>query len=350
MAISNRRFVLARRPAGVPVAADFRLEAVPLREPGEGEVLVRNIYLSVDPGMRARLGEEASYAAPLGIGETVEGASVGRVVASRNPRFAEGDMVSGGFGWQEWGLSDGRGLRKLDPRLPPSAAIGVLGVPGLTAWVAMRELAPPSAGQTVLISSAAGPVGATAGQIAKAMGARVVGIAGGAEKGAWLTGELGFDAFIDRRSVPPDTASLAAEIARLAPDGVHVYLDNVGGHVLEAAVETMAPGGRIVVSGQVADYNLPLARREGVRNVSLFITRRLVMRGFVVYDHAKSFRDAWTELEEGILSGRIKWREEIFDGIEALPEAFIGLFRGDNFGRRLVRVGPVDADGPKASS
>lgn len=335
MSRTNRRFVLARRPAGMPVPDDFRLETVEVPEPAAGQVLVRNVLVSVDPGMRARLDDVDSYAPPTALGATVEGASVGHVVATANERFAVGDVVSGGFGWQEWGLSDGRGLRKLDPRLPPSAAIGVLGVPGLTAWVAMRELAPPAAGQTVLISSAAGPVGATAGQIARAMGARVIGIAGGQEKCAWLREELGFDAVIDRREV----ADLEAAIARAAPDGVHVCLDNVGGHMLDAALANMAQGGRIIISGQVADYNVPFAKREGVRNGSLFIIRRLSMQGFVVYDHAASFRAAWAELEAGILAGTLKWREEIIPGIENLPDAFIGLFRGDNFGRRLIRLG-----------
>ncbi len=335
MTRSNRRFVLARRPAGLPVADDFRMETVPVADPAAGQVLVRNVFVSVDPGMRARLDDVASYAAPTAIGGTIEGASVGHVVASANERFAVGDVVAGGFGWQEWGLSDGRGLRKLDPQLPPSAAIGVLGVPGLTAWVALRELAPPSSGQTVLISSAAGAVGATAGQIAKSMGARVIGIAGGAAKCAWLHDELGFDAVIDRRH----STNMEDAIAQAAPDGVHVFLDNVGGHMLDAALANMAQGGRVIVSGQVADYNVPFASREGVRNGSLFITRRLTMQGFVVYDHARSFRDAWAELEAGILSGSLKWREEIIDGVENLPDAFIGLFRGDNFGRRLVGVG-----------
>ena len=335
MTQSNRRFVLARRPAGMPVADDFRLETVAVPDLAQGQVLVRNVFVSVDPGMRARLDDVESYAPPTALGATIEGASVGHVVASANERFTVGDLVSGGFGWQEWGHSDGRGLRKLDSRLPPSTAIGVLGVPGLTAWVALRELAPPLAGQTVLISSAAGAVGATAGQIARTMGARVVGVAGGAAKCAWLRDELGFDAVIDRH----DAGDMEAAIGSAAPDGVHVYLDNVGGHMLDAALANMAQGGRIIVSGQVADYNAPFANREGVRNGSQFIIRRLTMQGFVVYDHARSFRDAWAELEAGILSGTLKWREEVIDGIEALPEAFIGLFRGDNFGRRLVRIG-----------
>jgi len=337
MTRSNRRFVLARRPMGLPVADDFRLETVPLAEPAQGQVLVRNVFVSVDPGMRARLDDVASYAPPTALGAAIEGASVGHVVASANERFVVGDVVAGGFGWQEWGLSDGRGLRKLDPRLPPSAAIGVLGVPGLTAWVALRELAPPASGQTVLISSAAGAVGATAGQIARSMGARVIGIAGGQEKCTWLRDELGFDAVVDRHL----SRNLEDAIAQAAPEGVHVFLDNVGGHMLDAVLANMAQGGRVVVSGQVADYNVPFASRDGVRNGSLFITRRLSMQGFVVYDHARSFRDAWTELEAGIQSGSLKWREEIIDGIENLPDAFIGLFKGDNFGRRLVRLGAL---------
>jgi len=335
--MQTRRFVLACRPQGVPRETDFRLETRDL--PAllqEGQILVANAYASVDPGMRARLGEEATYAAPLQIGETVEGATVGRVIASRNAKFSEGDWVAAAFGWSEHGLSEGRGVRKIaDQRVPLSAQIGVLGIPGITAYFGMLDIGKPKAGETVVVSSAAGAVGSAAGQIAAIHGARAVGIAGGKEKCAWLR-TIGFAAAIDRRA----ELELRAAVARACPSGVDVLFDNVGNAFLDAMLPQMRAGGRIVVSGQVADYNTPAAERPGLRNTSYFITARLTMRGLVAFDYYREFPKAWADLTQWIIDGRLKYREDIDEGFENLPRAFIGLFSGDNFGRKLVHIGP----------
>jgi hypothetical protein len=332
--MQTRRFVLASRPQGVPRETDFRLETSDLDAPQDGQIVVANEYASVDPGMRARLGEEATYAAPLQIGETIEGATVGRVIASRNPKFSEGDWVAAAFGWSEHGRSDGRGVRKIaDQRVPPSAQIGVLGIPGLTAYFGMLDIGKPKEGDTVVVSSAAGAVGSAAGQIAAIHGARVIGIAGGADKSAWLR-KIGFADGIDRHAEP----DLGAAIARACPQGVDIVFDNVGNSFLSAMLPLMRRGGRIIVSGQVADYNTPAGERPGLCNTSHFITSRLTMRGLVAFDYVREFPKAWTDLAQWIIDGKLKYREDIDDGFENLPRAFIGLFKGDNFGRKLVRI------------
>jgi len=330
----NRRFVLARRPQGMPVADDFRLETVALPEPTEGQVVVANRFISVDPGMRSRLSAAETYAAPLDLGAVVEGATVGQVVASKNPKFQPGEWVASAFGWQEYGLSDGRGMRRLaDDRVPPSTAIGVLGIPGITAYFGLSEIGRVKEGETVLVSSAAGAVGSAAGQIAAIRGARAVGIAGGADKCRWLTHDLGFAAAIDRRAEP----DLAAAVSRTCPDGVDVLFDNVGNALIDAVLPLMRRGGRIVVSGQVADYNAG-PERPGIVNTQFFITSRLTMAGLVAFDYVRQYPQAWAEMTDWILAGRLKYREDIVDGLEHLPAAFIGLFKGENFGRKLIRL------------
>ena len=331
----NRRVVLARLVDGEPRIEDFRIEAVDQAEPAEGHILVRNRYISVDPGTRSRLSGRSSYAAPVALGETIGSATVGQVVVSRHPKFAVGDWIAAGFGWQEYGLSDGRGIRKISSApLPPSTAIGVLGIPGLTAYFGLLDIGRPQVGETVLVTSAAGPVGSTAGQIAGIKGARVVGVAGGSEKCQWLVDALGFTAAIDRRAEP----DLAAAIARACPDGVDVLFDNVGNASIDAVLPLMRPHGRIVVSGQVADYNLPPESRPGLKNTNFFISSRLVMAGLVVFDYVKDFPKAWADMTAWIVDGKLRYREDIVDGLENLPRAFIGLFRGENFGRKLIRL------------
>ncbi len=331
----NRRFVLARRPDGLPRADDFRLEHAEVPQPGPGQLLVRNRFVSVDPGTRGRLDDRQTYAQPLALGEVIQAATVGTVEASTHPKFEAGDWVAAAFGWQDYAVSDGRGIRVVpDNGLSPSTAIGVLGIPGLTAYFGMLEIGAPKAGETVLVTSAAGAVGSAAGQIAMIQGARVVGVAGGADKCAWLTGTLGFAGAIDHRRVHDMTAAVAAA----CPEGVDVLFDSVGNAMIDSVLPLMKRGGRIVVCGQMADYNRPLEDTPGLRNTRAFIGQRLTMRGLVAFDHVRQYPEAWARLTDWIHAGRLKYREDIVEGFEKLPEAFIGLFQGSNFGRRLVRI------------
>jgi NADPH-dependent curcumin reductase CurA len=330
----NRRFVLARRPFGLPQPDDFRLERVARPEAGPGQLLVRNRFISVDPGTRGRLGDRNTYAAPLALGDVIQGATVGTVEVSHHPKFAVGDWVAAAFGWQDWGVSDGRGVRVIpDNGLPPSTAIGILGIPGLTAYFGMLEVGAMKAGDHVLVTSAAGAVGSAAGQIAMIEGARVVGVAGGALKCGWLTGELGFAGAIDHRQ----TANMSAAVAAACPHGVDVLFDNVGNAMIDCVLPLMNRGGRIVVCGQMADYNQPTHEAAGLKNTLAFIGQRLTMRGLVAFDHYREYPQAWARMTEWISQGRLKYREEVIDGFTALPQAFIGLFTGDNLGRRVVR-------------
>jgi NADPH-dependent curcumin reductase CurA len=298
-------------------------------------VLIRTHYFSLDPGMRGRLSGD-SYAAGLKIGDTIESAGIGEVIASKSERFAVGDMVMGGLGWTQALTHPDRGLQKLDPALfddkvAMTATIGVLGVPGLTAWFGLQDLGQPQAGETLLISSAAGPVGATCGQIGKTLGLSVIGIAGGADKCAYLT-DLGFDAVIDYKA----EGNLVKAIEAAAPDGVDIYFDNVGGEMLDAAILNLKPKGRIVVSGQVAEYNRE--KPVGIRQTTRFITHRLRMEGLVVYDYAKQFPEAQATMAALIRDGKLAYKEDISDSIEDAPRAYAALFAGANFGRRLIKA------------
>jgi NADPH-dependent curcumin reductase CurA len=285
--------------------------------------------------MRGRLSGD-SYAAGLKIGDTIESAGIGEIIASKSERFAVGDMVMGGLGWTQALTHPDRGLQKLDPALfddkvAMTATIGVLGVPGLTAWFGLQDLGQPQADETLLISSAAGPVGATCGQIGKTLGLSVIGIAGGADKCAYLT-DLGFDAVIDYKAED----NLVNAIEAAAPDGVDIYFDNVGGEMLDAAILNMKPKGRIVVSGQVAEYNRE--KPVGIRQTTRFITHRLRMEGLVVYDYAKQFPKAQAAIAALIRDGKLAYKEDISDGIEDAPRAYATLFAGANFGRRLIKA------------
>jgi NADPH-dependent curcumin reductase CurA len=336
MAATLRRWVLAKRPEGVPRADEFRLEETPLPEIGDGQALIRVEHISVDPGMRSRLSGD-SYAPALPIGATIESAGVGTVVQSRNAKLKEGARAWGGFGWQSHMVSDGRGVQALDPAIyqgsiKPTAAIGVFGIPGLTAFFGMFEIGKPKAEQVVLVSSAAGTVGATAGQIAKITGCTAIGLAGSDAKCAYLK-EIGFDVAINYKTA----GDLAAAFKQAAPKGIDIYFDNVGGETLDAAIVNMRKHGRIVVSGQISEYNTATPR--GIRNTLPFITQRLRMEGLVVYDYGVQFNDARAQMAEWVRGGRLSYREEIIEGLEKTPSAFIGLFTGESFGRRLVHVG-----------
>lgn len=334
---TNLRWVLARRPEGVPRADDFRLESDTLGELQDGQALIKVEHISVDPGMRSRLSGD-SYAPALPLGAPIESAGVGNVVASRNAKFKEGTLVWGGFGWQTHFVTDGRGVQALDPEIyngaiKPTAAIGVFGIPGLTAFFGLFEIGKPKEGNVVLVSSAAGTVGATAGQIAKILGCTAIGLAGSEAKCAYLK-EIGFDVAINYKTA----GDLTAAFKQAAPKGIDIYFDNVGAETLDAAIVNMRRHGRIVVSGQIAEYNAG-GKPRGIRHTLPFITQRLKMEGLVVYDYGVQFAEARAQMAEWVRAGKLTYREEIIEGLEQAPSAFIGLFTGESFGRRLVHVG-----------
>ena len=329
------RIVLARHIEGMPTPDDFRLETLPIPELADGQLLIANRFISCDPGTRSRLSPGASYAPPLQPGAIVDGFAVGEVIESRHPRFAAGDRVMG-TGWATHMVSNGRGYLSKVPDLdvPLSLWNGILGVPGMTSWFGLKRVAALQAGERVLVTSAAGPVGATAGQLAKIWGAsNVVGIAGGAEKCRWLVEECGFDAALDYKA-----ADFDAQFTEASKDGWDVLFDNVGNASIDRALPVMRMKGRIVVSGQVADYNLLPQDAPGIHHTREFIGKRLRMEGMVVFDDLPQFPAAQAELAGLIQAGKVKYREEIFDGLASLPAAFSGLFSGQSFGRRLIRV------------
>ncbi len=334
---TNRRILLNARPDGFPSEADFRMVEAPAPEPAAGEMLVRTIYLSLDPYMRGRMNAGPSYAAPVELGDVMTGGTVGQVMASRHDGFAEGDLVLAAAGWQEYALSDGRGVRKLDPGAAPiSTALGVLGMPGLTAYVGLLEVGGLKDGDTVVVSAASGAVGAVAGQIAKIKGHRVVGVAGARKKCAYVVDELGFDACVSHRS---DT--LAADLKAACPDGIDLYFENVGGKVFDAVTPLLNPFARVPVCGRIASYNatsLPGGPDQVPRLMGLTLVRRLTIRGFIVFDHAHLEPDFMRDVGGWIRSGELKYREDVVEGIDRAVGAFLGLLRGENFGKLLVRV------------
>jgi NADPH-dependent curcumin reductase CurA len=332
-----RRVVLVRHIEGVPSADDFRVEELPLPAVEEGKFLVANSFVSADPGTRSRLSPGASYAPPLPPGAVVDGFCVGRVVESRNERFPVGSLVTHGGGWATHTLSAGRGYCLPLPEIgvPDSAWIGVLGVPGMTAWFGLKRVAGIRPQETVLVTSAAGPVGATAGQLARHFGAsKVVGLAGSDEKRRWLVEDCGFDAALDYRD-----AGLEAAVDAQFPDGIDILFDNVGNAMIDRMLPRMKMRGRVVISGQVADYNTPLDQVPGIRNTREFIARRLRMEGMVVFDDLPMFAGAQSEVAGLLKDGALKTREVVGDGIESLAGLFAGLFSGGDFGRRLARIG-----------
>jgi NADPH-dependent curcumin reductase CurA len=334
---TNRRIVLARRPVGEPVEADFALETAPVPEPRDGQVLCRVVWLSLDPYMRGRMNEAKSYAPSVALGAPMVGTAVCKVAASRDRAFAPGDWVFGPTGWQDWAALPGRALRKLDPaRAPVTTALSVLGMPGLTAYAGLNEIGRPKPGETVAVAAAAGAVGSIVGQLAKAAGCRAVGIAGGADKCAFVTDTLGFDACIDRRR--PD---FAAALAAACPNGIDVYFENVGGAVFEAVLPLLNTFARVPLCGLVSTYNLTAAPPGPDRTPALMrtlLTNRITIRGFIVIDF-EHLRPAFEARAATLIAeGKLRWREDIVDGLENAPRGLIGLLRGENFGKRIVRV------------
>lgn len=330
----NKQILLAARPTGFPKESDFRLHESPLREPGDGEILVGIRWLSVDPYMRGRMNEARSYADPVKLGEVMVGGAAGRVLRSRHARFAEGDYVMGMFGWQEYAISDGKGVRKLDRALAPvSTSLGVLGMPGLTAYFGLLEVGRAKPGETVVVSGAAGAVGSFVGQIAKIHGCRVIGIAGSDDKTSWLKDDLGFDATLNYKT----TTDYRAALAELCPNGIDVYFDNVGGPISDAAFSLLNTHARVPICGQIALYNLEQPDL-GPRLLQLILTRQVKVEGFLVFQFADRYAEALPKLTEWVRSGQIKYKESIVDGIENAPQAFLSMLQGGNTGKQLVRI------------
>jgi NADPH-dependent curcumin reductase CurA len=331
----NHRIVLAHRPDGEPKETDFRLEETNIPEVGPGQVLVRVIYLSLDPYMRGRMRDEESYAPPVVLGEVMTGGTVGEVIVSNHTGFAVGDIVGDRLGWQEYGIGDTASLRKIDPTIAPiSTANGILGMPGMTAYCGLFEVGRPKVGETVVVSAASGAVGQVVGQLARLAGCRVVGIAGGEMKCRYVKDELGFDACVDYKL----TTDLSSALEDACPEGVDVYFDNVGGPISDAVALRLNTWARVVVCGAISQYN-SLEPELAPRLPPFFVGRRVQSRGFIVSDFAAHFSPAMHIMGKLIREGKLKYREDIVDGLENAPRAFMGLLRGENFGKLQVRVG-----------
>ena len=334
----NQRIVLASRPVGAPTPENFRMERVALPDLAEGQVLLKTLYLSLDPYMRGRMSDAPSYAAPVAIGEVMTGGAVSRVERSLNPKFHEGDLVVGATGWQSHSISDGRALIPVPSGLPsPSMALGVLGMPGMTAYMGLMDIGQPKEGETLVVAAASGAVGSVVGQVARIKGLKVVGVAGGADKCRYVVDELGFDACIDHKS-----ADFAEQLAQACGAGIDIYFENVGGKVFDAVLPLLNPKARVPVCGLIAQYNaheappgpdrMPLLQRT-------LLTKRVRMQGFIVFD---DYGDRHSEFAKAmapwVREGKVKFREDVVEGLEQAPEAFIGLLEGRNFGKLVVRV------------
>ncbi|MDC8756545.1 NADP-dependent oxidoreductase [Janthinobacterium fluminis] len=335
---NNRHIVLHSRPHGAPDASTFALRDGAVPAPAAGQLLLRTVYLSLDPYMRGRISDAPSYAAPVELGAVMVGATVSRVEASRHPDYAPGDLVLGYSGWQDYALSDGEGLSKLAADMAqPSAALGVLGMTGFTAYMGLLDIGQPQAGDTVVVAAASGAVGSIVGQIAKLKGCRVVGIAGGADKCSHVVDELGFDACIDHRG-----ADLPGRLAAACPDGIDVYFENVGGAVFDAVLPLLKVGARVPVCGLVAHYNdtaLPAGPdRTGLLTRAL-LTKRIKMQGFIIFDYYdQRYGEFVAQMNIWLKAGQIRFREDVVDGLEHAPQAFTGLLAGKNFGKLVVRL------------
>jgi hypothetical protein len=340
MAESYRRVVLASRPHGWCNTENFRVEEIPMPALGDGEVRIRNKFLSLDPYMRGRMNDAKSYAMPQMLNETMGGAAVGEIVESRSNLFAVGDTVRGMLGWAEYSVSKPEGIAKVDARqIPLSAYLGVVGMPGMTAWYGFNKILEPKAGETVVVSAAAGAVGSVAGQLARAAGIRVVGIAGGPDKCRYVKEELGFDACVDYKAAA-DAKALAEMIAAAAPKGVDGHFENVGGDVLNAVMTLLNPFARVAICGLIADYNATPGQmlKSAILNPAMFLVARFKMQGFIISDHLDLWPQGLTELAALVAAGKLKYKETVAIGLEAAPAAFIGMLKGHNFGKQLVRL------------
>ncbi|HZL49416.1 MAG TPA: NADP-dependent oxidoreductase [Terracidiphilus sp.] len=332
-ALENRQFRLISRPVGMVKRSDFEFITVPAGEPGAGEVLVRVLYLSLDPAMRGWMNEGKSYVAPVGLGEVMRAGGVGRVVKSNDPTLAAGDLVVGITGIQDYVVSKAAGLRKIDPQVAPLPRyLGALGMTGLTAYFGLLDIGQPKEGETVVVSAAAGAVGAVVGQIAKIKGCRVIGIAGGAAKCSYIVDELGFDAAVDYKN-----EDVRKALARHCPKGIDIYFDNVGGEILETALSLLARRARVIICGAISQYNSTTGM-VGPRNYMSLLVNHALMEGFVVFDYAERYAEGMKALAGWTIEGKLKAREDVVDGLDTFPETLLKLFRGENFGKLVIKV------------
>ncbi|MDP5238743.1 NADP-dependent oxidoreductase [Uliginosibacterium sp. 31-16] len=333
----NQRIVLASRPVGEPLPANFRLESAPVPTPADGQILLRTLYLSLDPYMRGRMSDAKSYAPPVAIGEVMVGATVSRVVQSRHPDYKTGELVLSFNGWQDYALSDGTRVHKLGDLARPSLALGILGMPGFTAYMGLLDIGQPQAGETVVVAAASGAVGAVVGQIAKLKGCRVVGIAGGKAKCDYVMTELGFDVCIDHHA-----DDLAEQLAAACPSGIDVYFENVGGKVFDAVLPLLNTKARVPLCGLIASYNttgLPDRPDRLPLLATTILKRRIRMQGFIIFDdYGHRYPEFLQEMGKWFAEGKIKFREDIASGLDAAPDAFIGLLKGNNFGKLIVKI------------
>lgn len=337
----NRRWVLASRPHGAPVAENFRLEEDAIATPGEGQVLLRTVFLSLDPYMRGRMSDAPSYSPPVKIGEVMCGGTVSRVVKSQHPDFAEGDWVLGYSGWQDYDISGGEGLVKLGDNPPhPSWSLGILGMPGFTAYMGLLDIGQPKSGETLVVAAATGPVGATVGQIGKIKGCRVVGVAGGSEKCRHAVDVLGFDHCIDHHA-----EDFAEQLAASCPQGIDIYFENVGGKVFDAVLPLLNTSARIPLCGLVSGYNatdLPAGPDRIPLLMATLLKKRIRLQGFIIgQDYGHRIHEFQQEMEQWIRQEIIQYREQLIEGLENAPDAFIGLLEGKNFGKVVVQIGPL---------
>ncbi len=334
----NRQWLLASRPHGEPVLDNFKLNKAEIPAITDGQVLVKNIFLSLDPYMRGRMNDAKSYADPVAIGEVMVGATVGQVINSKNKRFTEGEWVLGYFGWQDYGVSDGSDLTPLGKQpANPSYALGILGMPGFTAYMGLLDIGQPKAGETVVVAAASGPVGATVGQIAKIKGCKVIGIAGGQEKCSHVVNNLGFDACIDHKA-----DDFAEQLAAHCDQGIDVYFENVGGKVFDAVLPLLNTGARVPVCGLISQYNAT-SLPQGVDRLPLLmgtiLVKRIKMQGFIIFDdYGHRYHEFFQQMSEWLAQGKIQYKEHLVKGFEQAPEAFIGLLRGENFGKLVIQL------------
>ncbi len=341
--ITNRRIVLASRPHGVPTKDNFRLEQAPVPEPKDGEILLRAVYLSLDPYMRGRMSDAPSYAAPVQVGDVMGAGTVSRVAVSRHPNYAVGDWVVAPGGWQDYVLSDGTGLTRLGSNPDhPSYALGILGMPGFTAYMGLLDIGQPTHNETLVVAACTGPVGATVGQIGKLKGCHVVGVAGGPEKCRHAVQVLGFDHCIDHKAV-----DFPEQLAKACPGGIDIYYENVGGKVFDAVLPLLNTSARIPVCGLISYYNMT-SPPQGPDRLAQFmrtvLTKRIKIQGFIIFeDYASRYEEFAQDMKAWLASGQIKYREDLIEGLENAPDAFIGMLVGKNFGKVVIRVGNDDS-------